>query len=72
MKSQFSEKEIIDLTMAIVTINSWNRISIAFRTTPGTTSSVSSRKRLKGFVPHVPLSHGVSHGGTDWDSTKAN
>lgn len=33
---QFSEKELIDLTMAVVTINSWNRISIAFRTTPGT------------------------------------
>jgi AhpD family alkylhydroperoxidase len=36
VKKQFSEKEIIDLTMAVVTINSWNRISIAFRTTPGT------------------------------------
>jgi AhpD family alkylhydroperoxidase len=36
VKEQFSEKEIIDLTMAVVTINSWNRISIAFRTTPGT------------------------------------
>ena len=36
VKSQFSEKEMIDLTMAVVTINSWNRISIAFRTTPGT------------------------------------
>ena len=36
VKKHFSEKELIDLTMAIVTINSWNRISIAFRTTPGT------------------------------------
>ena len=36
VKAQFSDKEIIDLTMAIVTINGWNRISIAFRTTPGT------------------------------------
>ena len=36
VKEQFSEKEIIDLTMAVVTINSWNRISIAFRTAPGT------------------------------------
>lgn len=36
VKAQFNEKEIIDLTMVIVTINSWNRISIAFRTTPGT------------------------------------
>jgi len=35
-KSQFSEEELIDLTMAVVTINGWNRLSIAFRTTPGT------------------------------------
>lgn len=36
VKKEFSEKELIDLTMAVVAINSWNRISIAFRTTPGT------------------------------------
>jgi len=36
VKKQFNEKEIIDLTMAVVAINGWNRISIAFRTTPGT------------------------------------
>ena len=36
VKQQFSEKEMIDLTMVVVTINAWNRISIAFRTTPGT------------------------------------
>jgi AhpD family alkylhydroperoxidase len=34
-KKQFSEKELIDLTMAVVAINGWNRINIAFRTTPG-------------------------------------
>lgn len=34
-KKQFSEKELIDLTLAVVAINSWNRINIAFRTTPG-------------------------------------
>ena len=31
----FSEQEIVDLTMAAVTINSWNRLSIAFRAEPG-------------------------------------
>jgi len=35
-KKEFSEQELIDLTMVVVTINSWNRLSIAFRTTPGT------------------------------------
>jgi len=35
-KAQFNEQELIDLTLAVTTINAWNRISIAFRTTPGT------------------------------------
>ena len=30
----FSEKELIDLTMAIITINSWNRIAVSFRKLP--------------------------------------
>ncbi len=32
----FSETELVDLTLAIVAINGWNRLAIAFRTVPGT------------------------------------
>jgi AhpD family alkylhydroperoxidase len=32
----FSEKEIGDLTLAVASINSWNRLNIASRTVPGT------------------------------------
>jgi len=35
-RKQFSEEELIDLTMAAIAINSYNRINIAFRTTAGT------------------------------------
>jgi AhpD family alkylhydroperoxidase len=35
-RSQFSEEELVNLTLAVVAINSWNRISISFRTEPGT------------------------------------
>lgn len=35
VKAVFSEKEIVDLTVASTTINAWNRIAIAARTTPG-------------------------------------
>jgi alkylhydroperoxidase family enzyme len=35
-RRHFSEKEIVDLTLALVAINGWNRLSIAFRTVPGT------------------------------------
>lgn len=34
VRKQFSEKEIVDLTAAVATINTWNRIAIAFRATP--------------------------------------
>lgn len=35
VRPHFSEKELVDLTMAVVTINGWNRIAIAFRAVPG-------------------------------------
>lgn len=35
MLSHFSEKELVDLTLAVATINSWNRLVISFRTEPG-------------------------------------
>ena len=34
-RSHFSEKELSDLTFAIMVINAWNRASIAFRSVPG-------------------------------------
>jgi len=35
VRKQFSEEELIDLTLAVASINSWNRLNIAFRTTAG-------------------------------------
>ena len=34
-RAQFSDKELVDLTLAIVAINGWNRLSLAFATVPG-------------------------------------
>lgn len=34
VKPHFTDEEIADLTMLVVTINGWNRIAIAFRKTP--------------------------------------
>jgi AhpD family alkylhydroperoxidase len=34
--AQFDEKQLVDLTLAITAINSWNRLSIAFRSPAGT------------------------------------
>jgi AhpD family alkylhydroperoxidase len=36
LSRHFSEKDIIALTLAITTINAWNRIAIGFRVPPGT------------------------------------
>lgn len=34
-RKEFSEPELIDLTIAVVAINGWNRLNIAFRTEAG-------------------------------------
>ncbi len=34
-RTQFSEKELVDLTVAVVAINGWNRLAISFRAAPG-------------------------------------
>ncbi len=34
-RKQFSEAELVNLTMAVIAINGWNRLSIAFRAVPG-------------------------------------
>jgi alkylhydroperoxidase family enzyme len=36
IRKTFSEEELVNLTLAIVTINGWNRFSIGFRAVPGT------------------------------------
>lgn len=35
-RTQFSEKEMVDLTMAIIAINGWNRLAVSFRAPVGT------------------------------------
>lgn len=35
-RSQFSDQELVNLTVAVITINGWNRLNIAFRSVAGT------------------------------------
>lgn len=35
VRPHFTDKELVDLTAAVVLINSWNRFSVAFRSVPG-------------------------------------
>jgi alkylhydroperoxidase family enzyme len=39
----FNERELADLTLAIVAINGWNRLNIALRTVPGTYQPAASQ-----------------------------
>jgi AhpD family alkylhydroperoxidase len=41
----FNDEELANLTLAIVAINSWNRLNIAFRTIPGTYQTASEAQR---------------------------
>ena len=44
LKQHFNDQEIADLTLAVATINSWNRLNIALRTTAGTYKPGAWRK----------------------------
>jgi len=35
-RASFGETELVNLTLAIIAINGWNRLAISFRTVPGT------------------------------------
>lgn len=36
VRTQFSEKELSDLTFQVMAINAWNRVNVGFRGVPGT------------------------------------
>jgi len=44
-REQFNEKEIVELTMAIVAINGWNRLAIGFREVAGTYQPVQHNRQ---------------------------
>ncbi|HVP55565.1 MAG TPA: carboxymuconolactone decarboxylase family protein [Candidatus Eisenbacteria bacterium] len=48
IKKYFSEKEIADLTLAVGQINTWNRLAIAARATPGKYQPARPHELKKG------------------------
>lgn len=50
VKKHFTERELVDLTLAVIAINSWNRLAISFRTPAGSYQPdhpISKKKSLK-------------------------
>lgn len=45
VRQHFDEKALVDLTLAIITINGWNRLNVAFRTTVGDYVSPHAKPR---------------------------
>jgi hypothetical protein len=54
-REHFSEAELVDLAMAVVAINGWNRLMVGFRGEAGAAvagpSALSTRVRGAGSVP---------------------
>jgi len=46
VRDHFGEKELVDLTWAIASINAWNRIAISFHSVPGEYQPLSAKKML--------------------------
>jgi len=46
VREQFDEAELANLTLAVVTINAWNRFSISFRAEPGHYQPANAEKRM--------------------------
>lgn len=46
-RRRFSEKELIDLTMALVAINGWNRLAVSFRAVAGTYQPSAAHEAVK-------------------------
>lgn len=42
-RKQFSDKELVDLTMAVIAINGWNRLAIGFSAVAGTYQPAASQ-----------------------------
>jgi AhpD family alkylhydroperoxidase len=49
-RTQFEEKDLVNLTLAVVTINGWNRLSIAFRSVPGSYQPQHRQEALTEMV----------------------
>ena len=48
VRQRFTEEEMVSLTLAIVSINSWNRLNISFQTVPGTYQPASAKNSAAG------------------------
>ncbi len=51
VRQQFTEAELLSLTMQVVAINGWNRLNVSFRTVPGSYQSQRKPDPARKGVP---------------------
>ena len=61
VRNEFTEKEIVDLTLAIIAINAWNRLAIPFRSPVGGYVPRSAETKVQ---PRPPRGRGHEAPGT--------
>jgi AhpD family alkylhydroperoxidase len=47
VRREFDEKQLVDLTMAVIAINGWNRLAVSFRALAGTYQPSASHEAAK-------------------------
>jgi len=47
-RKEFTEEELVNLTIAVVAINGWNRLAIGFRAVPGTYQPAAAKTSASG------------------------
>jgi AhpD family alkylhydroperoxidase len=63
-RSSFGETELVNLTLAVIAINGWNRLAISFRTVPGTYQPTRA-KNVKAGAPGSPAQRNEEGQGGD-------
>ena len=64
-RGSFSETELVNLTLAIIAINGWNRLAISFRTVPGTYQPAKQNNVKTGADGAPAQKQGEGHAADD-------
>jgi AhpD family alkylhydroperoxidase len=65
VRGEFGEAELLDLTLAIVAINGWNRFNVGFRVPPGATEYFKVSRPRPGSGETLPSAAGAASAGVN-------
>ena len=59
-RALFTEKDLVDLTVAVIAINAWNRLAVTFRPAVGNYKPAAATTATGTKVPATPTSNGTA------------